>query len=341
MHNKAWIADGRLAIIGGRNIGDAYFDASSSSNFRDLDLLLMGAAVEQTEDIFNRFWNSNAAIPITALGKPRRNDLPVLRNRLACFMTEEKVQPYLARVAEDEAVREMPVGQATVHWTRDAKVVSDPPEKAGGAAREMWLMSAIRPVLLSAKCDLEIISPYFIPGDEGTNELVRLAGKGVRISVLTNSLAATDVAAVHGAYASYRKPLVEGGIRLFELKPYNHRSNISLFGSRTASLHTKAFTVDDRAGFVGSMNFDPRSISLNSEMGILFEHPGLVRQIREVFADETSPQKSYRICVDNENIVWQDDAAATIRTLRDEPEAALWRKLAATTIGWLPVESQL
>lgn len=149
------------------------------------------------------------------------------------------------------------------------------------------------------------------------------------------------MAAVHGAYANYRKALVEKGIRLFELKPYNHRSRISLFGSRAASLHTKAFTVDDRAGFVGSMNFDPRSISLNSEMGIFFGDPALVRQVRALFADETSPQKSYRIRLDNGKIVWQDGVGGKLRTLRREPETSFRRKLAAVMTGWLPVESQL
>jgi cardiolipin synthase C len=341
MHNKAWIADGRLAIVGGRNIGDAYFDAAEASNFRDLDVLLMGSAVADTESIFDRFWNSDAAIPITALGKPRSKDLPILRDKLARTLADERARPYLDRAAEDETGQAIKAGEAAVQWMPSANVLSDPPEKAAGAAQEAWLMNAIRPVMLSAKSKLEIISPYFIPGDEGTGELVKLVERGVRVSVLTNSLAATDVAAVHGAYAAYRKPLVEGGIRLFELKPYGHRSKISLFGSRAASLHTKAFIVDDRTGFVGSMNLDPRSISLNSEMGILFEHAALAAQIHEVFADETSPPKSYRIHLDRGNIAWQDHADGTTQTLRDEPGAPLSRKLAAILIGWMPVESQL
>jgi cardiolipin synthase C len=342
MHNKAWIADGRLAIIGGRNNGDAYFDADASSNFRDLDVLVLGETVRQTEAIFDEFWNCDAAIPIAALKKPRDKDLAALRQTLARVLVDERVRPYLDRAAEDEATDAVPAGAGTVHWSRGAKVVSDPPQKAsGGGYEDKWLMHAIRPLLLSAQSDLEITSPYFIPGEKGTEELARLVRKGVRVSVLTNSLAATDVAAVHGAYAAYRRALVENGIRLFELKPYDHRSRISLFGSRAASLHTKAFTVDDRAGFVGSMNFDPRSISLNTEMGLVFEDRALVCQIRELFADETSPQKSFRICIENEKIVWQDEVEGRLRTLRDEPRTTFRRKLVARVIGWLPVESQL
>src|SRR5690606_31273368 len=191
------------------------------------------------------------------------------------------------------------------------------------------------------RSDLEIISPYFIPGEAGAGQLVELAKAGVNVSVLTNSLAATDVAAVHGAYARYRKPLLEGGVRLFELKPYDDRSDTSLFGSSGASLHTKAFTVDNRAAFVGSMNFDPRSISLNSEMGILYEHEALVAEIRAIFAEETSAQASYRVRLENGAIVWQDGAEGGGEILRAEPEAGFWRRVAATIIGWLPIESQL
>lgn len=342
MHNKAWIADGRLAIIGGRNIGDAYFDADASSNFRDLDLLVLGDTVKQTEAIFDEFWNCDAAIPVAAFKKPRAKDLAAVRQSIARVLADRRVHAYVDRAAEDEASVAIRAGIGTVHWTRDATVVSDPPQKAsGGGYEDKWLIHAISPFLLSAQSKLEITSPYFIPGENGTEELTRLVRKGVRVSVLTNSLAATDVAAVHGAYATYRKALVENGLSLFELKPYNHRSRISLFGSRPASLHTKAFTVDNRAGFVGSMNFDPRSISLNTEMGLLFSDHALVRQMRELFADETSPQKSFRIRVKNGKIIWQDEVQGKLRELRNEPRTTFRRRLAARAIGLLPVESQL
>lgn len=333
MHNKAWIADGRLAVIGGRNIGDAYFDASRESNFRDLDVLLMGAAVAQTETVFDRFWNSPGSIPIAAL----RDSGSLARLRAETLPATEEARPYLERVAERSTIP----GAGAIQWTREAQVISDPPQKVRGKGEDDWLMHTIRPTLLSARSDLEIISPYFIPGEAGAGQLVELAKAGVNVSVLTNSLAATDVAAVHGAYARYRKPLLEGGVRLFELKPYDDRSDTSLFGSSGASLHTKAFTVDNRAAFVGSMNFDPRSISLNSEMGILFEHEALVAEIRRIFAEETSSRVSYRVRAENGVIVWQDGADGAGKLLRAEPEAGFWRRAAATIIGWLPIESQL
>jgi putative cardiolipin synthase len=341
MHNKAWIADGRLAVVGGRNVGDAYFDADATANFRDLDVLILGAAVREAEIVFDDYWNSRAVIPIGALGTRRATDLPALQTALADLIAEAPARPYLSRVAEDETVREMLAGRSLIHWTRDARVVSDPPEKVKGAGEESWLMNVTRPLLASATADLEIISPYFIPGEGGTSQLVSMAERGIRVAVLTNSLAATDVTAVHGAYARYRARLIEGGVRLFELKPYDDDSDLSLFGSSSASLHTKAFTIDDRAGFIGSMNFDPRSISLNSEMGVVFEHRGLVRQVRAVFADETSAQKSYRVGIEDGEIIWQDHAAEPVRIFRAEPKAGIWRRLTATIIGLLPIQSQL
>lgn len=341
MHNKAWITDGRIAVIGGRNIGDAYFDAGQNANFRDLDLLALGPAVRQAEAVFDKYWNSRAVIPIGALGRQRKRGLRKLRRRLAALTADEASRPYLKRVEEQATIRDLLSGKGRIHWTATARIVADPPGKVKGTGQKNWLMPVIRPLLMSATADLEIISPYFIPGGAGTAQLIDLAKKGVRVSVLTNSLAATDVIAVHGAYARCRRPLLEGGVGLFELKPYDERRRNSLFGSRSARLHTKAFTVDDRLGFVGSMNFDPRSESLNTEMGVVFEHEGLVREIRKIFANETSPQKSYRIGLDRGHVIWQDGAPGAVTILRDEPEAALGRKLLARLIAFLPIESQL
>lgn len=341
MHNKAWIADGRMAIVGGRNIGDAYFDAAETSNFRDMDLVLLGLAVQQAETVFDDYWNSSVVLPIRSLWGSRKGDLGKTRAYLEALVSSDGARPYLRRLQEEKSTESLLSGKQSIHWSASARIVSDPAEKAIGAARENWLLNTIFPVVNAATTELHIISPYFIPGDNGVAALQKLVAAGTKVSVLTNSLAATDVVAVHGAYANYRIPLLAGGVHLYELRPEIIRQHVSLFGSSGASLHTKAFTIDGKSGFVGSFNFDPRSISLNTEMGVLFDGPALTTEVNEVFADQISPESSYRLMPGKGGVVWQDGTGASAKTLVSEPEARIWRRVAATIIGLLPIESQL
>ncbi|MCP8895290.1 phospholipase D family protein [Shinella daejeonensis] len=341
MHNKAWITDGRMAVVGGRNIGDAYFDAADTANFRDMDLLLLGPVVQQAETVFDEYWNSGAVLPITSLSKARKGDLAKTRAKLEALLSSGDAQPYLQRLHEEKGTEAVLSRQQAIHWTADARIVADPAEKARGSGAESWLANTIFPIIAAATRELHIISPYFIPGDQGVATLRNLAGAGADVSVLTNSLAATDVAAVHGAYARYREPLLAGGVDLYELRPRMVGGDISLFGSSGASLHTKAFTVDGKSGFIGSFNFDPRSISLNTEMGVLFGDPALTQEVNAVFADEISPASSYRLSLQDGAIAWQDGEGPEAKMLVREPEAGIWRRIAATVIGWLPIESQL
>ncbi|MBE7184270.1 MAG: phospholipase D family protein [Methylobacterium mesophilicum] len=345
MHNKAWIADGRVAVVGGRNIGDAYFDAHQSANFRDMDLCMVGPAVGETETIFDRFWNSDTVLPIGAfhLTRPARRarQLDRLRARLEKVAKGEAAKPYLERLRKETDVAALVDGHAAFHWTAEARVISDPPEKIFDKREGDWISRAILPALETARKSIAIISPYFIPGAQGVAMLDRLVKRGVDCAVLTNSLAATDVVAVHGAYAGYRKPVLRAGVRLFELQPEFRQNRMSLFGSSGASLHTKAFTVDGAGGFVGSFNFDPRSISLNTEMGVLFRHTALAEEIDRIFAEETAPDSSYALRLDGSRLIWQDAGEAGLRARAHEPGARLWRRMMSGFIGLLPVESQL
>jgi putative cardiolipin synthase len=346
MHNKAWIADGRIAIIGGRNIGDAYFDAAETTNFRDMDVLMIGSAVDQTAAHFDRFWNSAFTLPLAALGGTRpkdtagQEDAPAMATRFGKLASTDKAAPYLKRLKDERDTQSMLRGDRPIHWTAKADIVSDPPGKMRGEDRPEWLINTLKPAVAAATSELQITSPYFIPGDDGVDTLLGRVKAGVRVTVLTNSLAATDVAAVHGGYAPYREPLLAGGIRLFELRPQIARPEFSMFGSSGASLHTKAFTVDRKRGFIGSFNFDPRSESLNTEMGVLFEHPALAEEIRAIFEQEISPKGSYRVTLADGKLVWNDEGKEP-RRWTHEPEAGVMRRLTAIVVRWLPIESQL
>ncbi len=344
MHNKLWIADGQLAIAGGRNIGDAYFDAAELSNFRDLDVWMTGPVVGEATSMFDRFWNSASVLPIAALRTPRKHYLPALRESLDGLARKAAARFYLERVGDAEARASLYWGSRALHWSAGVRVAFDPPEKALMQKRQNWLLRELFPLIDAAARDLRIISPYYIPGPEGTRQLAALVNKGVKVAVLTNSLAATDVAAVHGCYTKYRQALLRGGVELYELKEggdFLDRHRMSLFGARNASLHTKAFVVDGTTGYVGSMNFDPRSASLNTEMGIVFSDETLAAELQSIFDEETLPERSYRLLLEGKRLVWRDRANGAARLIRGEPDAGMGRRLAAAVIRFLPLESQL
>ena len=341
MHNKSWIADGRLAIVGGRNIGDAYFDASEQSNFRDVDVLMLGKAVADTVAVFDSYWNSVSAVPIRFLHRLRRPKLRKLTRRLDGAASSPQALRLLGAVAARPGIEDMIAAPDSLKWTAEASVVADPPEKAAGGAKENWLAPRIRQLFAGARSSLCIVSPYFVPGASGAQELCALKAQGVDIQVLTNSLAATDVVAVHGAYARYRRLLVRGGTRLFELKQLHGSQRASVLGSRTASLHTKSFVIDAVQGFVGSFNLDPRSASINTEMGVFFRNAELARALRKLFDKQTSGGASYRVELRGGTLVWNDLSPPPDGELTGEPGSGFWRRLTAWTIGLLPIESQL
>lgn len=344
MHNKAFIVDGRLAFIGGRNIADSYFDAGQRSNFRDLDLILMGPAIKDVENIFDSFWNSSVALPIHALTVPGRSANPEeWRQKLSEFAASEQAKPYLSAVHDQVTLEQLLNPGQKLFPAHDVRVLSDPPEKALGKNPENWLMHYFEPIIEKAKTNLEITSPYFVPGNAGADRLCRLAKKNVDVKVLTNSLAATDVAAVHGGYSPYRKKLLRGGVKLYELKPDGGiRQRLRLFGSGRASLHTKAFLVDKKTGFVGSFNFDPRSASLNTEMGIMFICPQITMRMDILFAEETTGEMSYAVTMRRHNkLEWHSIENEKPKIIYHEPESRLWRRVYAKVISWLPIESQL
>ena len=345
MHNKAWIADGRVAVVGGRNIGDEYFGAASESNFLDADLAVVGEPVRETSRIFDAYWNSSAAIPLSELVDADELSLDRLRRVGVLEYRSKDAAVYIDQLRRSPSVEALLHGSREPRWTPNAHVYSDPPQKAEGAPRRGdWLIDDITPAFVTAEHEVFISSPYFVPGDEGVTSLLRMRDRGVRVGVLTNSLAATDVAAVHGGYAPYRVPLLRGGVELYELKargPGGGGSGLLGSSSSEASLHTKAFMADGDTGFVGSINFDPRSINLNTEMGILFTDRELTRDLMRLYAWKIGRDNSYRLWLENGELRWEDAAAKPPRNWTEEPEADWKRRTMAQLARWLPVESQL
>lgn len=342
MHNKAWIADGRAAIVGGRNIGEEYFGAGKDVNFRDLDLLLFGPAVKDASGIFDAYWNSEAAVPLSALTKKYPRELKFLIDQIKIEAESDEAKRYLSRVEGSSNVRKYLAQQLEPFWSDKIRVVADPPLKWKDDDRTGWLAPLILDELGDAKRKALVISPYFVPGDGVSAHLRKLARDGTSVGVITNSLAANDVFAVHSGYSKYRPDLLRGGVHLYELRSQARPGTTSLFGSSGASLHTKAFVVDDARGFIGSFNLDPRSVDLNTEMGVLFEDRGLAVALRNEYLRLASPELSYWTYLDRDGDVrWLDRAQKPPLLIEHEPDTGAMKRAITRAIGWLPIESQL
>ena len=342
MHNKAWIADGRVAIVGGRNIGEEYFSARSDVNFRDLDLLVAGHAVNQANRIFDDYWNSETAVPIAALAFHTPAQLRLLVRESEHEAKRDVAQPYLRRVQQSQSARSYYRDAVELHWSPNVEIVSDPAMKHRRDDTSNWLVTRLVSEMQATRHKALLISPYFVPGEEGTDGMAAMVKRGALVGVVTNSLAANDVAAVHGGYMHYRAPLLRSGVHLYELKAHGHGDRGGLFGSSGASLHTKAFLLDDRRGFVGSFNLDPRSAYLNTEMGVLFDDPVLGAQLRAEYLRLADPAQSYWVMLDAQDRVrWLDRAAEPPVVLDREPDTSSWLRASARVISWLPLESQL
>lgn len=351
MHNKSFIADNQRAILGGRNIGDEYFEAQSEVAFGDLDVLTVGRAVSDVSDAFDLYWNSPASYPVSALlgrsGDPA--NLNVLRKQLDGFVEAQRDNLYMTR-AKSQLLELMATGNEGFYWGK-ADLLVDDPSKINRAPEdtEGHLLPQFAGLGSQVRKELLIVSPYFVPGDKGVEWLGGLVKRGVRVTVLTNSLAATDVGAVHAGYQRYRKPLLEAGIRLYELKPEaiehaREKRSGGLSGSR-ASLHAKTFVFDRRDVFIGSLNLDPRSIQLNTEIGLLCESTPLAEDLSGTI-EQNLDQIAWQLELNadasgKKRLTWVETGADGVHQLTEEPEVSTWRKFSVWFLGLLPIESQL
>ncbi len=342
MHNKSWIADNRIAIVGGRNLGDEYFGASNEVNFVDLDFVLTGPVVRDVSASFDRYWNSTAVYPIETLSPEAVNAaaLAELRAKLAPVVEAAKKGAYADALRTDEAAHQFIDGDWPLTWSSDYRFVSDDPLKAKrkpGRERSK-VLGVLEPIVTGAQTTLTMISPYFVPGKNGTAALTTVARRGTHVRVLTNSLAASDVSAVHGGYSNYRPRLLESGVNLWELKPEpGSTAKYSLFGSKTASLHTKALEADGRQLFVGSYNLDQRSTSLNCEQGVLVTSPELAAQLDTLFAEQISPAHAWRVSLADGKLSWTDGSSTYTR----DPLASSGQRFLAWLSSLLAIEEQL
>lgn len=367
MHNKLFAVDNAVAIIGGRNIGDEYFAARADVNFEDLDVLVVGPAVQDLSASFDEYWNNEWAWPLAAFKSERAQVRDLQKARWA--VEEPRPGTASALFGEDlcraDLLERLLAGELPLDWGR-ARVVYDRPTKIAGAdakAGGIRVIPEVWSLIEGVQQELIVISPYFVPGEDGVALFRKLRQRGVRIRILTNSLGSTDVALAQTGYARYRRQLLAAGVELYELKPTAmSRPKDRRFLRRQAtraqtSLHAKAYIFDRQTVFVGSMNLDHRAHFLNTELGLLVESPQLAQKLTGLFEESTQPRHSYRMAAEPFPIVtsprhaswlvprswpvWITEEEGRLRRFSHEPHVSLCRKLLTGLLLLLPLEGQL
>lgn len=340
MHNKLWVADNAVAVVGGRNLGNEYFDAADGVNFSDLDLLLSGAAVPAISASFDAYWNSAWAVPVQALLRDPHPGAQALRDFEDALAAQERsfrASDYASAWRAKDIGPGLLDGQAALA-PAEAEVFHDAPSKgvpgADAASTMPMLAARIQPLLAEARSELLLVSPYLIPSDAGRRTLAALVRRGVRVRVLTNSLASAEMLPMgHAGYSRHRAALARAGVELHELRPEHDGTprwrNPARWSGGT--LHTKAFVIDRRHVVVGSMNLDPRSRDTNTEIALLLDSPALGDTLGQLFDEAAHPARSWRVrwvepADGVPHLRWHAEDRGVPVQADHEPQSGLWRR---------------
>ena len=347
MHNKIFLVDSAVAVLGGRNIGDDYFGIDESLNFRDIDVLAIGLAARDAGAAFDMYWNSPAAVPITVLlKKPVEADaLEKQRESLEAALDEMDALPYTVPMKEEETRKVLEQLGGEMVWAK-TEIIVDPLERFQGGSESAFVELTDR-LTNEAKSEFVIETAYLIPTQEGIDKVAEITKRGVRVRILTNSLRSNNHTTVHAHYKKYRKPMIEAGVELHELRPdpeileHFKEDHQEVEGSR-AGLHSKSFVVDRRLSMIGSYNMDPRSRIWNSEIGLLIDSEDFAEQVLEIMETDLDPGNSYRVTLDEKgNLVWTASGPEGPVTWHKEPETTAWQRFKSRFLRWIPMEKEL
>ena len=352
MHNKSFTVDNQATIIGGRNIGDEYFEARPDLAFADLDVLAVGPVVKEVSESFDLYWNSELAYPISVLvdEAPTAEDFEQGRRRLDDFVSQQSDSDYMQALRDSKLANSIRSDQVSYRWG-DAEVIYDRPEKIteDRDRSDLHLATQFAPHLDGVREELIIFSPYFVPRKEGVAWLSGLSERGVRVRILTNSLASTDVSVVHAGYAKYRKDMLRAGIELYEmnkkLSRQEREEKKGPHGSSKASLHTKSFIIDRTQVFIGSLNLDPRSVKENTEIGIVLTSMEIANSMGDWF-DQNIERLAFRLELHadedgDEEILWYGLEGGKQTIYKTDPHTGFWRRFGVGFMSLMPIESQL
>lgn len=347
MHNKSLTADNQMTIVGGRNIGDMYFGAGSELQFADLDVLAIGAIVPELAADFARYWTSASAYPAQLiLPAPAAEALDTLAGSVQDLLrTDPLAQDYALAVDAMSYADPLTHGSLEYEWVPVTMLSDDPAKALGRQPRTKTPLGRIGDIIGQSQQQMGLVSAYFVPSKAGADMFVAMAARGVQLDVLTNALASTDVAVAHAGYARYRRRLLQAGVRLWEMKGENpafpaKRSGVlgGLPRSSRTSLHAKTFTCDGAKLFVGSFNFDPRSMHLNTELGFLMESPALAHRLQRIFGDPLR-ERAYEVRLGPDGtLIWIEAGEDGPSVHTHDPETSLWRRMQVVMWQLLPIE---
>lgn len=337
MHNKLFIADGVMAVVGGRNIADEYFVLSEAQNFIDMDALVVGKVIPQLESIFDAYWNSEQVWPVADIVRGEGGRMPTAADFDASIgmaaAPPKIVLPPSDVLGYGPIAEELDGGRMGLLWG-DAHAIADPPTKPTTMTADEAIATSVTmkvwTLLMDAKFEVDLTSPYLVPGERGMAAFEDLAKRKVKLTLLTNSLAANDEPLVHTGYARYRERLLKSGADLYELSPQRTTAGerFGMFGKSLGRLHSKTAAIDKTRIFIGSMNLDPRSASQNTEMGVVVDSPQLAREMLRVI-NISKLQNSYRLRLAKETgtLQWLTNDGEKEVILTSEPESTFFQRL--------------
>lgn len=358
MHNKLLVVDNALALIGGRNIGDQYFQIAPGSQFADEDVFAAGPIARQLSATFDDYWNSPLAIPARALAADQASPAALSEHRAELQEQDRQLQAdgvdYVRRVASGEPFAGLLSGRLPLVWAQ-AEVVCDSPQKKqveNGAMLGSLMQRAVVGATRAVSSELLLVTPYLIPGREGMQLLKELRARGVRVRVLTNSLESSTMLVAQAGYMHYRRPLLEDGVELYEVRSRlgdargsGQTAAISRYGNY--SLHAKIFVFDRQKVFIGSMNFDQRSMHLNTEIGLIIDSPALAQQAAARFEAMVLPVNSYHLALrptpapGQPELGWQTSEDGQAVTYDREPARSESQRAKANMLSLLPLDKEL
>ena len=350
MHNKLLIADGAMAVIGGRNVANEYYLRSMSENFIDVDAFVAGWIVPPLQNLFDRYWNSDPVYPLEVIARSDRTP-----EQLRAFFEDAtgpvKTPPPQALPPNDilgygPIADDLDFGRLGLIWG-EAYVFADHPDKpfdgsVGGELLETSVTYNVFEAIRSAQTEVVASSPYFVPGPTSMEMLRELRSRNVKVTVMTNSLASTDEPIVHVGYSAYREELLRMGVDLYELSSSRLKRNerMFLFGQSLGRLHAKLVVIDRKRLFIGSMNLDPRSATINTELGAIVDSPQLARELLRII-DIDRLQSAYRVRLapGGTGLQWLGNDGDKEMILNEEPDSTPWLRIKLWLLSpFVPVE---